>query len=157
MRIPSLGRRGEGWVVLQFVALAGIGIAGATGPPWPQRAQLALRLVGIALIVAGVALGVFAVRALGSSLSPLPYPSVGADLRRDGVYARARHPIYGALLVVGAGWVACTSARATAPWLCLLAVLLAKSAREEAWLTERDEGYATYRAAVRRRFVPFVG
>lgn len=157
MRIPSLGRRGEGWIVLQFVALAGIGIAGVAGPPWPERAQLGLRLLAVALAVAGVALGVLAVRALGSSLTPFPHPVEGAELRRDGVYARARHPIYGALLLVGAGWCACTSAWATVPWLCLLTVLLAKSAREEAWLTERDEGYASYRAAVRRRFVPFVG
>jgi protein-S-isoprenylcysteine O-methyltransferase Ste14 len=157
MRIPSLGRRGEGWVVLQFVALAGIGVAGVVGAPWPEGAQPELRLLGVALVVAGAALGALAVRKLGSSLTPYPYPLDGVELRRDGVYARARHPIYGALLLVGAGWVACTSAWATAPWFCLLAVLLAKSAREEEWLTERDKGYASYRAAVRRRFVPFVG
>jgi protein-S-isoprenylcysteine O-methyltransferase Ste14 len=156
MRIPSLGRRGEGWVVLQMAALAGIGIVGFIGPPWPTSMRHALWIAGVVLVTTGALLGLLGIRALGASLTALPHPAAGAELRREGVYAHARHPIYGALLLVGGGWFVLTSVWAAVPWLCLLAILLAKSHREEAWLLERYDGYASYRAEVRRRFVPYV-
>jgi protein-S-isoprenylcysteine O-methyltransferase Ste14 len=156
MEIPSLGRRGAGWVALQMVALACIAIAGLAGPPWPAAGSTALSMLGLGFAVAGGALGVLGIRALGPSLTALPHPASDAELRRDGVYARARHPIYGALLLVGIGWCLLTSWWAILPWMFLFAILLAKSEREEAWLAERFAAYPAYRATVRRRFVPFV-
>lgn len=156
MEIPSLGRRGAGWVALQLVALAGIAIAGLAGPTWPADWRTPLSMLGLVLTLAGGALGVLGIRALGPSLTALPHPAAGAELRRHGVYARARHPIYGALLLVGLGWCLLTSWWAIVAWVMLLAILLAKSEREEAWLTERFDGYPVYCATVRRRFVPFV-
>ena len=143
-------------MVLQMVALVGILVAGLIGPGWPAAASSALRLLGLALAIAGATLGVLGARALGTSLTALPHPSEGAEMRHDGVYAHARHPIYGALLMVGAGWCLLTSWWAAVPWACLLIILLAKSEREEAWLIDRYAGYPSYRAAVRRRFVPYV-
>jgi protein-S-isoprenylcysteine O-methyltransferase Ste14 len=156
MEIPSLGRRGAGWVVLQMVALACMALAGLAGPPWPAPWSAARMVLGLVFAVAGGVLGVLGIRALGPSLTALPHPAAGAELRRHGVYARARHPIYGALLLVGIGWCLLTSWWAIVPWACLLAILLAKSEREEAWLTDRFEAYLAYRSTVRRRFVPFV-
>jgi protein-S-isoprenylcysteine O-methyltransferase Ste14 len=156
VEIPALGRRGEGWVALQMVALAIIGLVGLVGPAWAAGFSSAGRIVGLILAAAGAALGIAAVRALGSSLTALPRPADEATLRADGVYARARHPIYGAVLLVTGGWTLMTSWWALLPWFGLLAILLLKSHREEAWLTERYEGYPAYRASVRRLFVPFV-
>jgi len=156
MEIPSLGKRGAGWVALQMAALALIAIAGLVGPAWPAAASPALRVVGVVLAVAGGALGALGIRALGPSLTALPHPMDDAELRQHGVYGRARHPIYGALLLVGAGWCLLSSWWAAIPWACLLVILLAKSEREEAWLADRYAAYPAYRAAVRRRFVPLV-
>lgn len=113
-------------------------------------------MLGLAVAAAGGLLGWAGIRALGSSLTPFPHPADGTTLRQGGIYRRARHPIYGALLLVGLGFAGITSPWALVAWTVLLAVLLAKSAREERWLEERYEGYASYRARVRRRFVPFV-
>ena len=157
MHVPSLGRRGEGWVALQIVALALVLVSGWAGPAWPASWTAALRLAGAVLVVGGVVLAVAATRSLGSSLTALPRPAPSASLREDGVYARARHPIYGALLLVALGFAALTSWWAVVAWGFLLGVLLAKSAREEVWLAERYPGYPAYRARVTRRFVPFVG
>ena len=156
MAVPSLGRRGEGWVALQFVALAAILLTGWMGPSWQSSWARALLVLGVVLVAAGGALAVAGVRGLGSSLTPWPHPVHDATLREDGVYARARHPIYGALLLLGLGFTALTSWWAFLPWAVLLAILLAKSVREEAWLTDRYERYAAYRVRVRKRFVPFV-
>jgi protein-S-isoprenylcysteine O-methyltransferase Ste14 len=156
MHVPQLGRRGEGWVVLQLLALGAIGAVGLLGPPWPPSLDTSLFVIGVLLALAGATLGVLGIRGLGSSLTPLPAPAEGAELREHGVYARVRHPLYGSLLLVGASWCLLTSWWAFAPWLALLAILLAKSEREEVWLSDRYPGYPAYRARVRRRFVPFV-
>jgi protein-S-isoprenylcysteine O-methyltransferase Ste14 len=156
VEIPSLGKRGAGWVALQIVALASIAIAGLAGPAWPADASPAVRAIGALLAIAGAALAALGIRALGPALTALPHPIDGAELRHHGVYARARHPIHGALLLVGAGWCLLSSWWAAIPWVCLVAILLAKSEREEGWLSERYADYPAYRAAVRRRFVPFV-
>jgi protein-S-isoprenylcysteine O-methyltransferase Ste14 len=137
-------------------AFAAVLTLGLTGPPWAARFADPLLIAGATVATLGGVLGSFAIRALGSSLTPLPHPREDAVLRTHGVYARCRHPIYGALLLVSLGWSLLTSPWAVIPWLALFAILLAKSTREEAWLTDRFEAYAAYRARVRRRFVPFV-
>ena len=156
VKIPSLGKRGAGWVALQMVALASIAIAGLAGPAWPADAGPVLWVIGVLLVIAGATLAALGVRALGPSLAAVPPPREGGELRRDGVYARVRHPIYGALLLAGVGGCLLSSWWAAIPWVCLFAILLAKSEREEAWLAERYADYPPYRAAVRRRFVPSV-
>jgi len=143
-------------VVLQMAALAGVAILGLIGPGWPAAAIAALRVLGLALVISGAALGVLGARALGPSLTAYPRPSEGAAMRQHGVYAHARHPIYGGVLVIGAGWCLASSWWAAVAWACLLVILLAKSEREEAWLVQRYAGYPSYRATVRRRFVPYV-
>jgi protein-S-isoprenylcysteine O-methyltransferase Ste14 len=147
--------RGGGWVVLQFVALGASLVAGL-GPPWPDGFAIIRAASGVALVVAGVALAIAAVRDLGSSLSPFPAPAEGAALRSAGVYARARHPIYGGLLLIAVGWMLASSPLVAIPALGLVGVLEGKSRKEERWLAERYSDYPAYRFRVRRRFVPFI-
>ena len=154
--MPSLGPRGEGWVVLQLLVGGVIVACGLLGAGWPGSAEWPLRAVGIVLEVCGAILAVLGVRRLGSSFSPFPQPRRQAGLRRDGIYQRVRHPIYGGVIVFALGWSLCHSPVALAPTALLAAVFDLKSRREELWLTERYPEYADYRAATRRRFIPWV-
>jgi protein-S-isoprenylcysteine O-methyltransferase Ste14 len=156
-RLPDLGRRGEGWVVMQVVLLVVVVGAGMLGPSWDGVARVASSLTGLALISAG---GVLVVRGsidLRGSLTPLPHPLDDASLVDTGIYARARHPIYGGIILGAIGWGLLT---ASVPALGLAAVtsgfFLLKSTREEAWLIERFPDYAAYRQRT-RRFIPWIG
>ena len=155
-RVPALGPRGEGWVVLQLAALLAAGVAGVVGPPWPSRATTALRVAGLILAVAGGALGAAGIRHLGDSVTPFPKPSEGSSLRLAGAYGLVRHPIYGGLVLVTLGWSLLTSPVALVPTAALAAVFEGKRRREEAWLRDRHPGYRDYERKVRRRFVPFL-
>jgi protein-S-isoprenylcysteine O-methyltransferase Ste14 len=155
VRIPALGPRGEGWVALQFVALGAALAIGLLAPGWNLGGR-ALDVAGLVLAAAGAALALAGVRGLGSSLTALPKPHDTAELKDGGIYAHVRHPLYGSLLLLVLGWCLLTSPWVLLAWAGLLAVLSAKSSREEAWLVERYDGYAAYRARVRPRFVPWL-
>ena len=81
-------------------------------------------------------------------------PAPSSALVTTGVYARARHPIYGGWILVGLGF-----ALALSPWALLLAALLAlelsgKSRVEERALVAHHPEYTAYRQRVTRRFFP---
>lgn len=154
--LPTLGPRGEGWVAIQVAALLAIAVAGPlTGSlGGGDVVGTAARVVGVALLIAGLALAVRGTIDLRDALTPLPHPRDDAELIEDGVYARARHPIYGGLILGSIGW----GLLWTSPTALLLAAGLAvffrlKSAREEHWLMERFPAYAAYRRRT-RRFLP---
>ena len=154
MHVPALGPRGEGWVVLQSLLFGAIVACGLLGDDWPGKAESPLRVVGIVLEVCGALLAVLGVRGLGSSFTTLPLPRERAGLRRDGIYRRVRHPVYGGVIVLALGWSLHQSPLALVPTALLVAVFELKSRREELWLTERYPEYADYRAATPRRFIP---
>lgn len=150
--MPELGARGEGWVVAQLVTMAAILVAGALGGTRPP----ALRVAGGVLALVGVVLFVASARALGRSLTPLPRPRKHGQLVERGPYRLARHPIYGALLLVFAGFGLATSLWALLLAGVLLALFVSKSRLEERWLEERFAGYADYRRRTPRRFLPWL-
>jgi protein-S-isoprenylcysteine O-methyltransferase Ste14 len=157
-RLPSLGPRGEGWVLIQGVLLVMVAAAGwSLGPDWSGP----LRLVGIGggtmLIAGGIVLAVRGVIDLGGAVTPLPRPRDGAALVETGAYAFVRHPIYSGLILAAFGWaIAQGSIVAVALAVTLAAFLRLKSAREEAWLELRYPAYAAYRART-RRLIPWPG
>jgi protein-S-isoprenylcysteine O-methyltransferase Ste14 len=153
-RLPELGRRGEGWVVAQSVLGLGVVIAGLLGPPWPDGASRALTIAGLGVGVAGLLLFVLGVVSLGPSLTPFPQPGADATLREHGVYRRARHPIYGGVLLMALGWSLARSPVALVATVLLWVLLELKSRHEETMLLERYPAYAAYRARVRRRLIP---
>lgn len=70
------------------------------------------------------------------------------------MYARARHPIYGGLLVAASGWAVSWTSPTTLLLVGGLAVFFRlKSAREERWLIERFPAYVAYRQRT-HRFLP---
>jgi protein-S-isoprenylcysteine O-methyltransferase Ste14 len=156
-RIPSLGPRGEGWVAGQFLLLAlvaGFGVRGLTALP-PGDAPEWLRVgSGSAALVAGILVGVRGARDLGTNLTPFPRPPRDAQLVDSGIYGHIRHPLYAALILVSGGWsLAMGSAGSAVATGALAGWLDLKARREERWLNERFEGYASYRKRT-RRFVP---
>jgi protein-S-isoprenylcysteine O-methyltransferase Ste14 len=93
-RLPDLGRRGEGWFLLQLVMLAVVAAAGIfLGADWSGAPRFAAALAGVVLLVAGLALSVWGIRDLDVSISPFPHPSERGILIEHGVYDRVRHPI----------------------------------------------------------------
>jgi protein-S-isoprenylcysteine O-methyltransferase Ste14 len=155
-RLPSLGRRGGGWVGLQVVFLAAAVTTGLLGAPWPPVARPWLATLGGAAVLAGLGLLLGGGAGLGRQLTPFPRPVSGGALQRGGVYGMVRHPMYGGALLVILGWALLSAPLALVP-LGLAAVFLeAKSHREEAWLADQHPDYATYRLQVQRRFLPWL-
>ncbi|MEO6207338.1 MAG: isoprenylcysteine carboxylmethyltransferase family protein [Candidatus Limnocylindrales bacterium] len=157
-RLPSLGPRGEGWVVIQVVFLAAIGAAGWwLAPDWSGPMRVGATFAGIMALLGGAILVVKGLVDLGGALTPLPHPRDDAELVETGVYALARHPIYGGLILGAVGW---SLVRASLAGIVVSALLLVfftlKSSREEAWLIEQFPGYSAYRTRT-RRFIPWVG
>jgi protein-S-isoprenylcysteine O-methyltransferase Ste14 len=155
-RLPSLGPRGEGWVVLQFLLLAGLAVAGLLGPGWSGTIRTVTSVLGLALLAAGGLLAVRGLIDLRHALTPLPYPREDADLVDSGAYRLVRHPIYGGIVLGAAGWALLTASIAAV----VLAVVVGaffdlKSRREEVWLVFRHAGYQAYRQRT-KRLVPWL-
>ena len=157
-RLPSLGPRGEGWVLIQGVLLVVVAAAGwSLGPDWSGPLRLAGIVVGIVLIMGGIVLAIRGVVDLGGAMTPLPRPREGAELVETGAYALVRHPIYGGLILAAFGWaIVQASIVAVALAVALAAFFRLKSAREEAWLEQRFPTYVAYRART-RRLIPWLG
>ncbi|HEX2221061.1 MAG TPA: isoprenylcysteine carboxylmethyltransferase family protein [Candidatus Limnocylindria bacterium] len=158
-RLPSLGPRGEGWVLGQLLLLALVGLLGVRRHDRGLRASGARRplaVIGAALLFGGALLAGRAVHQLGPSVTPMPRPRPEARLVRTGVYAEIRHPIYAALILLALGWATATASLASGIVAAVLAIWLdAKARREEAWLADRFPDYAGYRATT-SRFLPGV-
>jgi protein-S-isoprenylcysteine O-methyltransferase Ste14 len=155
-RLPSLGPRGEGWVVIQFLLLGLVVLVGAAGPTYAGPFSAAARAAGLALVAAGLALATRGLLDLRDALTPLPHPRDGAELVDTGSYALVRHPIYGGIVLAAAGYALVVgSPLALAGAAVLLGFFRLKSGREEVWLHERYPAYEAY-AGRTRRMIPWV-
>ncbi len=148
-----MGRRGEGWFVLQMILFAVILLAPQATcfacPPW-------LRTAGLAILAIGGLLGTWGMLTLGRNLTPFPKPIEGGELVTHGPYRFVRHPIYAGLIFGTLGW---GLFRANLLGLALALLLFIffdlKSRREEQWLREAYAAYAEYQKRV-KKLVPFV-
>jgi protein-S-isoprenylcysteine O-methyltransferase Ste14 len=155
--LPSLGPRGEGWVLVQgilfvLVVAAGVSLGGA----WAREARTVTTIVAAVLMVAGAVLALSGVVELRDAFTPLPRPRDGAYLVDTGAYRLVRHPVYGGIVMAALGWgLFSASPISIGLALVLLAFFRLKSAREEAWLAEAYPGYDAYRART-KRLIPFI-
>jgi protein-S-isoprenylcysteine O-methyltransferase Ste14 len=117
--------------------------------PWIRILEIPARVAGVALV--GLAAIVFraAMRQLGTSLVASPMPVPHASLRKTGVYAVIRHPIYAAILsgVMGWSWLWNSAADLLLAVLCVV-FFLAKSRYEEGLLAQTFPEYGDYRRRV---------
>jgi len=155
--LPSLGPRGEGWVVLQIVLLAVVIIAGlASDGAWTGPLASLTSPLGLALLLAGGLLAGRGILDLGRNLTPVPRPREDARLVDTGAYALVRHPLYGGLALGALGWSLLVASPLSLLLVAVLAIVLdLKSRREEAWLRERYPGYLAYMART-RRLIPWL-
>ena len=156
-RLPSLGPRGEGWLLLQLLLLLAIaGTAMALPMQVDGSTEKIARVVGFVGLVGGLITFGLGVVTLGGSLSPLPKPLASAELVDRGIYRFIRHPIYtGLVLAALGGSIYAVSPVALVFTLALAVVLDLKARREEIWLREHYPGYAAYSERT-KKFIPLV-
>ena len=139
---------------IQSLIMAAIPAVGGLAAGWPSPARIPLMVAGGAVVALGCALLVIAILTLGGYFAFTLRPAPSGALVTTGIYARARHPIYGGWILVGLGF-----ALALSPWALPLAALLAlelsgKSRVEERALVAHHPEYTAYRQQVPRRFFP---
>jgi protein-S-isoprenylcysteine O-methyltransferase Ste14 len=111
-------------------------------------------LGGGIMAVAAVVLG-WALRSLGSNLTPGIEPMAGAELVTSGPYAHVRHPIYAGVVLLLAGYTLAWSNWTLAFVVGVIALqyFQAKARAEERWLVKRFPAYEGYMRRVRRRIL----
>jgi protein-S-isoprenylcysteine O-methyltransferase Ste14 len=148
-----MGKRGEGWFILQMVLFTIILFAPQATcfacPPW-------LRWVGLAILAAAGLLGTWGMVTLGRNLTPFPKPIEGGELVTRGPYRFVRHPIYAGLIFGTLGW-ALFRANLLGIGLAVLLFIFfdLKSRREEQWLRAAYPGYEAYQRRV-KKLAPWV-
>ncbi len=117
--------------------------------------HVAIRWAGGALMVAGLAIAVWAARSLGPSLTPGTEPLPGAPLITAGPYTRVRHPIYLGVVLALAGYTTAWSNWTLGLVAGSVAFMYfeAKAKAEERWLVARYPLYQSYMHRVPRRIV----
>jgi protein-S-isoprenylcysteine O-methyltransferase Ste14 len=155
-RLPDLGPRGEGWVVIQAVLFGLLALAGTAGPAWSDPWLVPGRVAGAVLVGTGLVTAGLGLVGLRENLTAVPRPVEGGRLIESGIYGLVRHPIYTGIIAAAAGFGLVTaSLPALLVALAFLFFFDLKSRREEAWLLAAYPGYARYRRRV-RKLVPFV-
>lgn len=135
-------------VVAQFIIAAQI-ILTTSNSPFRSAAPASIT-------VSGLAIGIWSIIAMGSSMNVSPRLKTNAQLKTDGPYRFVRHPMYLGLLLFCAGFV--VAGNASLGWASLggLAVVLGiKTHYEEQQLRSRFQDYQSY-AQRTKRIVPFL-
>lgn len=123
---------------------------------WPFGAQRFRTIFWIA-VVASIALGIYTLlyNRLGN-FNIRPEPKASGRLITSGPYRLIRHPMYGALMLAMAAFVAAEqSALKLGLWIALGLILLAKAGFEEQLMSEKFPNYQDYRERS-KRFIPYI-
>lgn len=97
-----------------------------------------LDVLGVILMVGGIALVVVSLVSLGAALTPTPVPQERAALRTNGIYSLVRHPVYSGILVAALGFtLAVGSIWQVLMWVALAVFFYAKAFWEDRLLAEK--------------------
>lgn len=97
-----------------------------------------LDVLGVLLMIAGLAVLLIALLSLGSALTPTPVPQEGAALRTGGIYSVVRHPVYVGILLAALGFTLAVGSLWQVILLVAMAVFFyAKAFWEDRLLAER--------------------
>ena len=154
-----MGKRGEGYVIIQFLLFGLIAFGPESLPFLPAVGAGVQRIftpVGLLIGAVGLLfLGVGIVN-LGANLTALPHPKDESTLVESGAYSLVRHPLYSGLIFAATGW---SLVKGSLPMLLYTLILFIffdiKSRREEQWLSEKFPQYGAYQKRV-RKLIPFV-
>lgn len=130
------------WVVLQFGLLLALGVLCLGEVRYSLPGPLSWALWFFCAL-----LGVWTLRVnRPGNFNIRPEPRRDGQLVQEGPYKWVRHPMYGAVLLLGAGastWF--SDATGWLLWIALLGVLIAKARLEEKWLLCHYPEYEAYR------------
>ena len=137
-------RRVAAVLLLLGIAAAARILEDATGGRFFWRPTVAA--AGVLMAWSGVTLHCWARRSLARGWSPIVTPPPGAALAQHGPYARIRHPLYAAILLVGIGTLLAHGSRATlAITVGLMAGVALKRRAEDRALERRlGDAWRTY-------------
>ena len=121
------------------------------------RDATVLRVIGVSVYSAGLALALIGRVQLGANWSDIESARVGENqaLVSTGIYRYIRHPIYAGDLLLLFGLQLALNSWLVLAVVALSAIVVQRAAREEAMLADRLAGYDDYSRAT-KRFVPFV-
>lgn len=146
-----MGKRGEGWVILQFILMGAILVA----PSSPQIGRV-IRNLGLLLMMIGCNMLGLSTLKLGRNLTPFPKPLDDGQLVRTGLYEMVRHPIYFSVIVACLGWAIWRGSFIGIGLSLLLFFFFdAKTRAEERWLVQQYPDYAAYQQEV-KRLIPWL-
>lgn len=143
--------------VLLLAVLVALLVTGVGAFDLPTGSSSLARMIGAMVVAMALVEGVFGVRDLGANFTPFPHPLEQARLVESGIYAKTRHPLYGAVILGSVGISLLSLNGAALGWSFLVAgFFYAKSLHEEAGLVAHYPGYVGYRSRVTKRFVPWI-
>lgn len=152
------GSNGEWYVVVQMLLFGVLFITPfvLNTAPWPAPLNRIAQIAGILLGVGGVGMAFWGVFSLGENITAVPKPKTSAQMVQKGAYRLVRHPIYSGIILAGFGWSLLNNSLPT----LLVAIVLflffdIKSRKEETWLAEKYDNYATYQQQV-RKLIPYI-
>ena len=104
-----------------------------------------LSFLGFIIIIIGSIIMFFAIKDLGSNLSPLPRPKVNGNLITSGIYRFFRHPMYYSLILISMGvFIIKLSFYYLFLTISLALIIKLKIILEEKYLNKKFKNYFIY-------------
>jgi protein-S-isoprenylcysteine O-methyltransferase Ste14 len=158
-RRPEAAERERGLLALvNFIGIIGFVVVAipsavalvATFGALAEPADAAIRLVGVALLLAAGLLAVWGIRSMGRQVASAAEVRPDTVLVTGGAFGVVRHPLYLSILLLWAGGaLALLSWAMAAGWLLLVPAFVARARLEERLLSRHfGEAYAAYAARV---------